>query len=227
MNDQAYVKLMQRLGYQFKELDLLRRALTHRSHQDKNNERLEFLGDAILGMVVGDELFHRYPKAREGELSRMRSSLVSGEVLAELAQELQLQDYIRLGMGEEKSGGRQRPSILSDVVEAIIAAIYLDGGLGQARACVLGWHQKRMTHLVSGEAVKDAKSQLQEWLQARHMPLPHYESTVSGAAHQQTFKVNCQVKGMSIQAQGVSSSRRKAEQMAALHFLEKLNESAN
>lgn len=227
MNDQAYVELMQRLGYQFKELDLLCRALTHRSHQDKNNERLEFLGDAILGMVVGDELFHRYPKAREGELSRMRSSLVSGEVLAELAQELQLQDHIRLGMGEEKSGGRQRPSILSDVVEAIIAAIYLDGGLEQARACVLAWHQQRITHFISGEAVKDAKSQLQEWLQAQHMPLPSYESTVSGAAHQQTFRVTCQVEGMSIQAQGVSSSRRKAEQIAALHFLEKLNDSAN
>ena len=220
---QNYEVLMTRLGYQFKDPGLLRRALTHRSHQDDNNERLEVLGDAILGMIIGLALFQRYPAAREGDLSRMRSSLVSGEVLAELALELNLQAEIRLGLGEEKSGGRTRPSILSDVVEAVIAAIYLDGGLESARTCVLAWHQHRIDHLQVGVAVKDPKSQLQEWLQARHMPLPDYTAKVSGAAHEQTFKVSCRVDGTDIETEGVSTSRRKAEQIAATLFLEKLN----
>lgn len=216
--------LSQRLGYQFKNSALLECALTHRSVPEKNNERLEFLGDSVLNFMIANELFLRHPHANEGELSRMRSILVNGEMLAQFAVDLDLSEGLRLGVGEMKSGGRYRSSILADALEAVIGAIYLDAGLEACRNCVLKWYGERFEDLSTLTAVKDAKSKLQEWLQARKLPLPEYGVEISGAAHAQTFRVKCQVKGFAFVAEGSSTNRRKAEQEAAQRFLEILNE---
>ena len=208
--------LVRKCQYEFQDTSLLTAALTHRSKHSVNNERLEFLGDAILGFVIADELYRRFPAAAEGELSRCRSSLVKGEALAKLARRLELGDYLQLGPGELKSGGYRRNSILADAYEAIIGAIYLDGGLEQARAFILLNCQETLSTLSIDDAAKDAKTQLQEFLQARRLDLPTYEVvSTSGSAHQQTFTVSCRVEHFSVNTEAEGNSRRKAEQSAA------------
>ena len=216
-------ELMQRLGHRFNNIGLLRTALSHRSVGAYNNERLEFLGDSVLGFIIASELYQRHPQAREGELSRMRASVVNGEILAQLSIDLRISGNLRLGAGERKSGGT-RPSILTDALEAVVGAIYLDAGLEKCRRCLLQWYGKRVDDLSKLTPKKDPKSRLQEWLQARKLPLPVYEVRVSGKAHAQTFTAISHVDGLSHKTQGVSTRRRRAEQIAALRFLELVNE---
>lgn len=208
-------RLSQRLGHSFERRDLLELALTHRSHGSRNNERLEFLGDSILGFTIGAALFEQFPQGREGQLSRLRAQLVSGETLAELAREMELGDCLRLGEGEMKSGGFRRSSILADATEALIGAIYLDAGLETARARILDWFGPRLKGL-SLEIAKDPKTRLQEWLQARQRPLPEYKVVdIAGAEHAQHFVVECRVSGLKEPVRGEASSRRGAEKAAA------------
>ncbi len=216
--------LAKRLGYEFRDISLLETALTHRSVYGRNNERLEFLGDAALNFIIGSELFKRHPNAREGELSRMRAALVNGEMLASFAKTLALSDCLRLGAGEIKTGGRQRESILADALEAVIGAIYCDGGMEPCQQCVLTWYGERFADLTEIKPSKDAKSALQEWSQAHKLPLPTYTSTATGQAHAQVFYVTCFVEGLPHTTTGESTNRRKAEQIAAQKFLELLNE---
>jgi len=215
-------RLMKQLGYCFKNEALLLNALTHRSVGQHNNERLEFLGDAILGMVIADELFHRFPECSEGEMSRLRSSLVKGETLSEIARDLSLGDYLKLGPGELKSGGFRRSSILADAFEAILAAVYLDSDLETCRDLILQQLASRLDSVSPDTVTKDPKTQLQEYMQARHLSLPIYDVIdVTGKAHAQTFTVECKiVDGDIVKATG--SSRRKAEQAAASQLLEKM-----
>jgi ribonuclease-3 len=216
--------LAKSLGYQFDNPNLLKQALTHCSAGGRNNERLEFLGDALLGCVVAAELFERYPKAREGELSRLRASLVRRESLADLAQMLDFGRYLRLGAGERKSGGHHRDSILADALEAVFGAIYLDGGFAVCRQCILGLFSDQLAALADPQSLKDAKTRLQEYLQSRQMALPEYAVIeVSGEAHAQSFRVQCTLSDNDLPpTQGHASSRRHAEQMAAARMLEQL-----
>ncbi|GAA5445049.1 ribonuclease 3 [Microbulbifer sp. NBRC 101763] len=222
MTDLLLERLCTRLGYKFEQGDLLELALTHRSHGSRNNERLEFLGDSILGFTIGAALYEQFPEGREGQLSRLRAQLVSGETLAKLARELDIGDCLRLGEGEMKSGGFRRASILADAVEALIGAIYLDAGLEAARTRVLEWFAPRLQGL-SLETVKDPKTRLQEWLQGRKKPLPEYSVVdVSGAEHAQHFIVECRVSGLAQPARGEASSRRAAEKIAAVEAYRQL-----
>ena len=209
-----FVRLQKTLGYEFSNHELLKQALTHRSASGEHNERLEYLGDAILGVVIAEALYHQFPKHNEGDLSRMRATLVRGQTLAEIAKEFALGDVIRLGPGEMKSGGHRRESILADAVEAIIGAAFLDSNIDRVKALVLSWYQQRLQS-ISPVALKDPKTRLQEFLQGRHLPLPSYEVIATqGQAHNQTFTVSCVVEGQeSVQASG--TSRRKAEQAVA------------
>lgn len=214
---------MKQIEYCFKDKALLLNALTHRSVGQHNNERLEFLGDAILGMVIADELFHRFPECAEGEMSRLRASLVKGVTLSELARDLSLGDYLKLGPGELKSGGFRRDSILADAFEAILAAVYLDSDLETCRDLILRQLATRLDKASPETIGKDPKTQLQEYMQARHLPLPSYDVTdVTGKAHAQTFTVECKIEDGDI-VTAVGSSRRKAEQAAASQLLEQLN----
>ncbi|HEX5514747.1 MAG TPA: ribonuclease III [Gammaproteobacteria bacterium] len=209
-------KLQQCLDYRFRNDDLLVEALTHRSVQGRNNERLEFLGDSALNFVVADELFHRCPHETEGTLSRLRASLVNRTSLAELARDLRLGDYLRLGSGEIKSGGHRRESILADSLEALLGAVYLDNGFDACRALIRALYRERLEQLPSAAELKDAKTRLQEYLQGQRRPLPVYEVLeVSGKAHDQLFRVECAVAGAELKAEGEASSRRQAEQLAA------------
>jgi ribonuclease III len=217
------VRLSQRIDYHFNDDALLRHALSHRSTGDTNNERLEFLGDAILNMLIAEVLFQHHPDAMEGELSRMRALLVSGESLAGLARQLELGNDLNLGAGEIKSGGRERESILADALEALIGAIYLDSDLDTCRQCILKWYGDRLNQLRTTHFAKDAKSHLQEWTQAHKFPLPTYKATISGKAHAQIFTVVCEVVGLPHVTTGVSTNRRKAEQLAASHYLKLLS----
>ena len=211
-------RLQKKLGYQFETLDYLTQALTHRSAASKNNERLEFLGDSILNFAIGKALFDQFPKANEGELSRMRATLVREHTLAMIAREFNLGEFLKLGPGELKSGGHRRESILADCVEAIIAAIYLDKGMEQAMQKVYDWYAGFLAEIKPGEAQKDPKTRLQEFLQSRKQPLPIYEVIdIKGEAHNQTFKVSCQVTQLDMLCSG--TSRRKAEQNAAEQVL--------
>ncbi len=214
-------KLQRTLGYHFNNGELLEQALTHRSASSQHNERLEYLGDAVLGVVIAEALYQQFPEHDEGDLSRMRATLVRGQTLAELAKGFQLGEVIRLGPGEMKSGGHRRESILADAVEAIIGAVFLDAGIAQAKTLVLAWYAERLTS-ISPVALKDPKTRLQEFLQGRRLPLPQYEvEEVKGQAHNQTFTVSCQVQERAkIMAKG--SSRRKAEQAAAEMIIESL-----
>ncbi len=216
--------LIEKLGHSFQDEQLLEHALRHRSLGADNNERLEFLGDAVLGFVITEELYRRHPTAREGELSRMRASVVNGDVLAQLAMDLSISDYLRLGIGEQKSGGQRRHSILADTMEALVGAIFIDGGIGACRQCILNWYGERVDDLSTLEPKKDPKSRLQEWLQARKLPLPDYKAKISGEAHAQTFTVTCFVEGLPHKTKGISTTRRRAEQVAAERFLELVNE---
>ena len=213
--------LMKKLGYQFQQVALLEQALTHRSCKGEHNERLEFLGDALLSMVIAEALYNHFPKAREGDLTRMRAALVKGVTLAEIAQELRLSEYLRLGPGELKSGGFRRESILADAVEAILGAIYLDAGMEACKERILFWFGSRIETITPGEQ-KDSKTLLQEYLQGLRLALPVYDVIATeGEAHQQTFTVRCTIAGMApFTASG--TSRRKAEQDAAHMALEKI-----
>lgn len=219
-----YQRLEQRLGYQFENQRQLQLALTHRSHGACNNERLEFLGDSILNFIIGEALFSRFPEAREGQLSRLRSQLVKGETLAELAREFEMGDYLILGEGELKSGGRSRDSILADSVEAIIGAIYNERGLDVCRERVLTWFASRMDAIGSNTSAKDAKSRLQEYLQAQRQPLPEYAViNIGGEGHAQVFTIECRVAIAKNTTQASASSRREAEKLSAALMLKQLD----
>lgn len=219
-----YARLSQRLGYQFSNVELLQQALTHRSAAKQHNERLEFLGDAVLGMVVAQALFKRFPTVPEGKLTRMRSTLVKGDTLAELGREADVGELLKLGPGELKSGGHRRSSIIADAMEAILGAIYLEAGLDTTAEVILRLWQSRIDKLDPNEHPKDAKTRLQEFLQSRKLPLPVYEVVdISGKDHDQTFVVHCQIESLGKPMTGTGTSRRKAEQQAARNALEKLD----
>ncbi len=212
------------IDYQFKQLDLLEQALTHRSYSsDKNNERLEFLGDSVLSLVITQHIYQRQPEADEGELSRIRSSLVKQEALARVARDIGLGDYIYLGGGELKSGGFRRSSILSDTLEAIIGAIYLDSGFRSAQNTILFLYRDYLLTLPDTDTLIDAKTRLQEYLQSRQLGLPEYKviKTV-GKSHDQVFTVTCSIASMLLENSGQGSSRKKAEQDAARKTLDQI-----
>lgn len=218
-------RLQRALGYTFADVQLLELALTHRSVGGRNNERLEFLGDSILNHIIAEALYHQFPTSREGDLSRLRASLVKGDTLAEVARELDLGDYLTLGSGERKSGGHRRDSILADAFEAVVGAMLLDSGVEQCRHRVLEWFGPRLGRLDEGAAEKDAKTRLQEYLQGRGKPLPEYELLgVLGEDHNQQFHVACRLQKPTLVVEGAGSSRRKAEQAAAQSALERLGQ---
>ncbi len=209
-------RLERQLGYTFQDQALLTLALTHRSFAGRNNERLEFLGDAILNFVAGEALYQRFPQAREGQLSRLRARLVKGETLAILARGFELGEYLRLGSGELKSGGFRRESILADALEALIGAIYLDAGMDMARERVVAWLTQELDSLTLVDTNKDPKTRLQEFLQSRGSELPCYEVVdIQGEPHCRTFFVQCAVDLLKEKTQGHGASRRIAEQVAA------------
>ncbi len=209
--------LCKQLGHVFAQPQLLQRALTHRSYAPEHNERLEFLGDSILGCVISMHLYSSFPHLSEGELSRLRSSLVREETLATLAQQLDLGSHLRLGEGERKSGGFRRPSILADAVEALFGAVFLDSGYADAEKVVLNLFVPYLATIDIQTLGKDAKTLLQEYLQSRHIPLPNYSIVATqGEAHAQSFQVECAIPSLKITARGEGSSRRNAEQQAAL-----------
>lgn len=218
-------ELARKLGTPCKDPELFELALTHRSCGKRNNERLEFLGDAILSFVIADDLYKRFPDAREGQMSRLRSRVVKGETLALIARDMDVGDYLRLGSGELKSGGFRRDSILADSVEAIIGAIYLDQGIDAAREFILHWFGSRLEQLDLNVTLKDAKTRLQEFLQSRRSPLPKYELiSVEGEPHDQTFHIRCEISLLDQPTEGRGSSRRQAEQDAARMALVKLDQ---
>ena len=225
-NKLSDARLQARIGYEFKQVDLLKLALTHRSVSHKHNyERLEFLGDSLLGMIIANYLYLSYPLENEGRLTRMRATLVRQEALGKIANDLQLSRSLILSTGELKSGGHHRESILADTVEAIIGAIYLDSNdLNQLQSIVLKWYEPYLDHIEPTDQLKDPKSRLQEYLQARKKPLPVYEVVnIQGDAPNQHFKVECDVTGLP-KIIGEGSSRRFAEQTAAAEILKLLEQ---
>lgn len=216
-------RLARALGYQFARVELLNRALTHRSASGTNNERLEFLGDALLGFVIAEALWERFPDSDEGALSRLRASLVKKESLAVLARGMDLGDYLRLGAGEMRSGGHARDSILADALEAVFAAVYLDRGFAPAREVILSVFTASLKNVLASGTSKDPKTRLQELLQAAKRPLPTYEVLqVSGSQHEQAFLVRCTLAEPCQEVQGEGTSRRRAEQQAAERMLDQL-----
>ncbi|MBT4521717.1 MAG: ribonuclease III [Halieaceae bacterium] len=214
MGSQA--RLQKSLGHEFSDGTLLTLALTHRSAHSGNNERLEFLGDSIVNYVIGEALFQSFPKAQEGDLSRMRASLVNGSTLAEVARELALGEYLILGSGEKKSGGHRRESILADTLEAVIGAILLDSSMAHCRERILAWFATRLAGMSVDSVEKDAKTRLQEFLQGQHNPLPIYQLLeVNGEDHKQHFQVACTMSKPPLTVEGSGTSRRRAEQAAA------------
>jgi ribonuclease III len=212
----ASAELLTRLGYQFSDPGLLRQALTHRSHSAPHNERLEFLGDAVLNCTVARLLYERFPRLAEGDLSRLRANLVNQETLSRIASSMDLGAHLRLGEGELKSGGFRRPSILADGLEAVLGAIFLDGGFDRVAGVIRGIYLPLVEELDAGTPGKDAKTLLQEHLQGRRLALPQYNVvSVTGEAHEQQFQVECVVAGLDIRTLGEGSSRRAAEQTAA------------
>jgi ribonuclease-3 len=211
------------LGYQFEDPERLLLALTHRSHGGQNNERLEFLGDSIVNMVIAEYLYRHFEKAREGQLSRLRARMVKGVTLAEIGREFELGNYLRLGPGELKSGGFRRESILADAVESVIGAIYLDSDFHTCREQILRWFEVRLKKLDLQDTQKDPKTRLQEYLQSRQFPLPLYEViSVDGEAHAQTFNISCALPSLDRKTSGIGSSRRIAEQEAARNALKQM-----
>ncbi len=218
---QALAQLSKRLGYEFNDGKLLLQSLTHRSAKGAHNERLEFLGDSILGCVIAEQLFTQFPKESEGDLTRMRSSLVKGVTLAEIARDFKLGEHLILGPGEKKSGGHRRESILEDAVEAIIGAVYLDSDMDTCKALVLSWFEKRLSKIKPGINQKDPKTRLQEYLQGRKIPLPLYEVIdIKGQSHNQEFTIKCDTEVTTQDIITKGTSRRKAEQAAAEKVLE-------
>ncbi len=213
-------KLEKKIGYSFNDKGLLEQALTHRSSGSKNNERLEFLGDGILNFVIAAAIFKIKPKAPEGEMSRLRAHLVRKETLADVGRELDLGNYLRLGGGELKSGGFRRDSTIADCVEAILGAIYLDNGYAASEKVILDLFKARLGDLPDLSDLKDPKTRLQEYLQSIGKPLPEYEIVdVSGKEHEQVFKVKCSSTASDEPSIGKASSRKAAEQDAALLML--------
>jgi ribonuclease III len=208
--------LPERLGYEFREPGLLREALTHRSFGVPHNERLEFVGDAVLNCVVALALFERFPATQEGDLSRARANLVNRDTLAQLAREMELGTHIRLGEGELKSGGADRSSIIADALEAVLGAVFLDGGFAAARAAIDRIYADLLHAADPTTLGKDPKTRLQEWLQARHYPVPEYAVVATtGEAHAQQFEVACRIPALAVTTHGSGTSRRAAEQNAA------------
>ncbi len=220
--DNAERWLSNTLGYSFSDTGLLRQALTHRSAPGPSNERLEFLGDAVLDIVISEALFHTLPGAPEGDLSRLRASLVRDTSLAGIAVDLGIGDYLILGSGERKSGGHRRQSILADALEALFGAIYLDSDFDTVAELIRRMFGDRLDDLPEADELRDPKTRLQEWLQARGAALPEYElANVTGRAHQQRFEVRCHVPGQE-SAVGEGRSRRAAEQQSARRMLARL-----
>lgn len=216
-------QLSKKLNYQFKNSELLFAALTHRSAGAHNNERLEFLGDSILNFVVAAKIFHLKPHYHEGQLTRLRANLVRGETLAEIARDLDLGSILKLGSGELKSGGFKRASILADALEAVIGAVYLDGGFEEAEKTIHHLYAERFSNLPDSEPVKDPKTSLQELLQGRGHGLPDYQLLQSyGEAHSKTFVIGCEIDALGLKVEAQGSSRRKAEQSAAAAILDQI-----
>jgi len=212
--------LAEKLGYVFKKPALLKIALTHRSAENENNERMEFLGDSIVNFVIAEALFKQFPDAKEGDLSRFRATLINRETLALLGRQFMLGRYLHLGPGELKNGGTERSSIISCAMEAIIGAIYLDGGFDITRECILNWYRPLLISLTNAPTHKDPKTQLQEYLQSQHQTLPQYDvESIQGEAHQQLFIVRCSLPGMHLISTGKGTNRRRAEQDAAENML--------
>ena len=220
--------LQQRVQHTFADPNLLVRALTHRSYSSDHNERLEFLGDSVLGVVVADMLYQRLKNLPEGDLSRVRANLVKQDTLHQLALTLGLPEVIRLGEGEMRSGGQKRPSILADALEAVIGAVYLDAGFAAAQSLVQRLY--KAVEIAPGmDAIgKDSKTELQEWLQGRKLKLPSYRVVATlGAAHRQTFDVECEISELNLAERGIGGSRRAAEQAAATAMLDTLRTRTN
>ncbi len=216
-------ELAGRIGWAFRDQALLQQAVTHRSAAGPNNERLEFLGDAILNFVIAAEIFDRRPDLREGELSRLRASLVNKNALAKIARDIDLGAFIVLGGGELKTGGQRRDSILADALEAVIGAVYLDGGYEAGQALILRLYADHLSDLPNMQAQKDAKTRLQEYLQARQWELPIYTlEETTGRAHAQTFRVTARCVPLDRVGEGAAGNRRQAEQAAAEDLLAKL-----
>lgn len=218
-----YQRLLQQIGYTFRDPKLLEQALTHRSQSHVNNERLEFLGDGLINFVVAAALYQACPKIEEGGLSRLRASLVREESLAGIARELELGELLKLGESELKSGGFRRDSILADALEALVGAIYLDAGYAAAQAVCLKLYTSQLAALPDPETLKDPKTRLQEWLQKQSRPLPLYEVlSEQGPPHRRVFSVRCQLADGDETTNASGASRRHAEQRAAQQLLEKL-----
>ena len=209
-------KLERKIGYQFQDSASLVQAVTHRSFASHNNERLEFLGDGILNFIIAEALYEQFPEATEGQLSRLRALMVKQKTLAAIAREMSLGDFLVMGTGELKSGGFNRDSILSDALEAIVAAVYREAGFETTRTLLLGWFVNRLASLSLDQTLKDPKSRLQEYLQSRKEALPNYEViSIEGEAHQQTFTIQLSFRLLETDITAVGSSRRNAEQQAA------------
>jgi ribonuclease-3 len=216
-------ELCRKLKYQFTTPKLLTTALTHRSSHNDNNERLEFLGDSIVNLIIAEALYLQFPRSQEGELSRWRATLINRDTLADVARGFELGRFMHLGPGELKSGGNERQSILSCAMEALIGAIYLDIGFEKVRECVLRWYEPLLSNLSNAASHKDPKTILQEYLQGLRKPLPVYHvEDVQGEAHQQIFVVSCQIEGLDEKIVGKGTSRRRAEQDAAEAMLGKI-----
>lgn len=223
MNLIVIKKLQKFIGYTFTDKSLLKHALTHRSASIKHNERLEFLGDSILSFIIAKALYHHFPDINEGGMSRMRATLVRGNTLAEIACEFSLGTYLKLGQGEQKSGGFRRESILANTMEAIIASIFLDSNIYTVEKIVLKWYKNRFKKIRPYGTQKDPKTKLQEFLQSKHLPLPiYYIGQIYGEAHNQIFTIYCEISIFQDPLIGIGSSRRKAEQDAANNALTKL-----
>jgi ribonuclease-3 len=209
-------RIEQQLGSAFRDPALLQQALTHRSHGNRHNERLEFLGDSVLNCVIAAELFERFPDLKEGELSRLRANLVRQEALHRIALTIGIGDHLLLGDGELKSGGHSRPSILADALEAVIGAIFVDAGFDHARSVVRRLYHAALSDVDTSSPGKDPKTLLQELMQSRHLPLPRYVvRSTEGLAHDQRFEVECSIDDLSVKTVGFGTSRRAAEQDAA------------
>lgn len=216
-------RLERALGHTFRDRVLLQTALTHRSYSSPHNERLEFLGDAILNAVIARALFDRFPTLPEGDLSRLRAQLVRQDGLHQQALALSLGDFLRLGEGEQKSGGQQRPSILADALEALFGALWLDAGFEAAGEAINRLYDRMLKQLIPGHGTKDAKTRLQEYLQGKRLALPQYTLIgAEGEAHAQEFTVACVIDALRIRTEGSGSNRRAAEQMAAERALDTL-----
>ena len=225
--EKAQTWLQRTLDYTFRDSGLFEQALTHRSASGESNERLEFLGDAVLDTVVSEIVFRAFPNAPEGDLSRLRSSLVKDTSLARLAVDLGLGELLILGSGERKTGGHRRASILADALEALFGAVYLDAGFEASRSVIEKAFGERFHELPDPNELRDPKTRLQEWLQARQLALPDYALIeVSGQAHEQTFEVQCSIAGLDTTTRGTGASRRQAEQRSARAMLEALQQAS-